>query len=299
MDQPLVSVIMPTYNYASFLPKSIGSVIKQTYPNFELIVIDNFSVDNSAEIAGSFNDKRIHYYKFANKGVIAASRNYGIKKASGDYIAFLDSDDSWYPDKLMAVTQYFKDHPDCEIVCHDENWVYLSQNGRIERATYGPKASYDILLFDGNKLSTSAVVVKKSQLDKVGLFLEDQKFTGTEDYELWLRFAQKGPIHFTHEVLGECSVHNFSFSQNVEHQTQSHLNTVRRHFDGYVPKKFYHYFLFRLREAEIYRQAARDLIKLGKAKEARPYIIKSWRLNPWSVKAYYSLFKILRRQHGA
>src|SRR3989304_8476363 len=100
MKQPLVSVIMPTYNHARFIGEAIGSVLNQTYPNLELIIIDNYSEDNTEEIVSSYKNQRVKYFKFRNHGVIAASRNYGMRHAQGDYIAFLDSDDLWEPTKI-------------------------------------------------------------------------------------------------------------------------------------------------------------------------------------------------------
>ena len=106
VKQPLVSVIMPTYNHAKFIGKAIGSVLNQTHKNLELIIIDNYSVDNTEEIVKSFNDHRIKYIKFMNNGVIAASRNNGLKIAKGEWVCFLDSDDWWYPKKLETVQEY-------------------------------------------------------------------------------------------------------------------------------------------------------------------------------------------------
>ena len=100
MSTNLVSVVMPTYNHAEFLSEAIESVLNQSYSQLELIVIDNFSEDDTKNIVKSFQDARIQYFKFANEGVIAASRNYGIKQAKGKYLAFIDSDDVWLKEKL-------------------------------------------------------------------------------------------------------------------------------------------------------------------------------------------------------
>ena len=97
---PVVSVIIPTYNRASDLKRALNSVQEQTFVNWEALVVDNNSEDNTDEIVIGFNDPRIKLFKINNDGVIAASRNKGIKEASGEYIAFLDSDDWWAPNKL-------------------------------------------------------------------------------------------------------------------------------------------------------------------------------------------------------
>ena len=111
MAQPLVSVVMPTYNHAQFIKEAIESVLSQSYRNMELIVIDNYSQDNTRQIVESFGDPRIKYHQFANNGIIAASRNYGITQAQGEYVAFIDSDDVWFGDKLKL---------QMEALCEDE-----------------------------------------------------------------------------------------------------------------------------------------------------------------------------------
>ncbi len=93
----LVSVVIPTYNHARFLGRALQSVMDQTYKNWEVIIIDNHSQDNTDEIVEAFKDPRITLLKIHNNGVIAASRNMGIRAAKGEWIAFLDSDDHWYP----------------------------------------------------------------------------------------------------------------------------------------------------------------------------------------------------------
>ena len=100
-----VSIILPTYNRASsFLKEAIDSVINQSYMNWELIVIDNNSTDNTIDLVESYKSNKIFIYQINNNGVIAKSRNLGIEKSSGDYVAFLDSDDFWYKNKLQKVT---------------------------------------------------------------------------------------------------------------------------------------------------------------------------------------------------
>ena len=106
-EQPLVSVIMPTYNHAKFIAKAIESVLSQTSQNLELIIIDNYSEDDTGEIVASCEDDRIIYLKFRNNGIIAASRNHGIKHSHGEYIAFLDSDDLWHKQKLEKQLPHF------------------------------------------------------------------------------------------------------------------------------------------------------------------------------------------------
>ena len=103
--KPYVSVVIPTFNHAKFLKKALDSVVAQTFQNWEAVVVNNFSTDNTIEVVNSFADPRIKLFNFSNNGVIAASRNHGLKEAAGDFIAFLDSDDVWYPNKLQKCVE--------------------------------------------------------------------------------------------------------------------------------------------------------------------------------------------------
>ena len=105
---PLISVVMPTYNQIEYLKKSIQSVIDQSYKNWEIIVVDNESTDGTYAYLKSVENKSIKIYSIKNYGVIAASRNLGIKHSCGDLIAFLDSDDIWYQHKLQKVVDYYE-----------------------------------------------------------------------------------------------------------------------------------------------------------------------------------------------
>lgn len=212
---PLVSVVIPTYNHAYFLGRALQSVLDQTYTNWEAIIVDNHSLDNTDEIVRSFEDPRITLLKIHNNGVIAASRNMGIRAAKGEWIAFLDSDDLWYPTKLELCLQKIASGYD--LVCHGEIWV-SEQGGvkKLRKVLYGPeaRATFHKLLFEGNCISTSAVVVNRRSLEAVGGFDESQDLITAEDYHLWLKLAQAGArIGFLHEILGEYTIHAVNASK--------------------------------------------------------------------------------------
>ena len=97
---PLVSIVIPTYNHAPLLHRAIESIRAQTFTHWKAIIVNNFSTDDTVSVVESFSDNRIQLIDFANNGVIAASRNKGIELADGTYVAFLDSDDTWFPEKL-------------------------------------------------------------------------------------------------------------------------------------------------------------------------------------------------------
>ena len=187
----LVSVVIPTYNRASDLKRALKSVLYQTYFNWEVLVIDNYSTDGTNELISEINDVRIKLFKIKNKGVIAASRNLGIRLSSGEYIAFLDSDDFWLPKKLKISLKYLKQGAD--IVYHD---LYLFKGKKqkffIRKAKTRVLTTpvYDNLIAKGNALNTSSVVVKRDLLFKINLFSEDKDLVAMEDYDAWLKISQ-------------------------------------------------------------------------------------------------------------
>lgn len=226
---PLVSVIIPTYNHGHFLGRALQSVLDQTYTNWEAIVIDNCSEDNTDEVVQGFEDPRITLLKIHNSGVIAASRNKGIYAAKGEWVAFLDSDDVWYPKKLELCLQ--KAESGYGLVCHGEVWVSLQNGARqLREVFYGPEtnATFNKLLFEANCISTSAVIVRAHHLSKVAGFDESITIITAEDYHLWLKLAQSGvAIGFLQEILGEYTVHE----GNASKAALRNMQAVRAVFD--------------------------------------------------------------------
>jgi len=188
---PLISIVIPTYNHASFLGRALKSVTDQTYINWEVIVIDNHSSDNTNEVMESFIDPRIRYLKIHNNGVIAASRNMGIRAANGEWIAFLDSDDWWTEDKLKVCFNAINDKVD--FVYHHLKMVsdkprYL-RRGLMKTPQLTVPVIMDLVL-NGNKIINSSVVVRKKLLLEIGGINEDVKVIASEDYDTWLRIAK-------------------------------------------------------------------------------------------------------------
>jgi len=187
---PLVSVVIPTYNHAHFLGRAIQSVLDQTYKNWEAIVIDNHSTDNTDEVLRKFTDERIRALKIHNNGVIAASRNMGIQAARGEWIAFLDSDDWWKSQKLEVCLRKVKKRVD--LVYHSLEIVneFSGDEGvRVNGCWQLKKPVIIDLLLNGNTISNSSVMVRKKVLDTIGEIDENIYMVGAEDYNTWLRIA--------------------------------------------------------------------------------------------------------------
>ncbi len=210
----LISVVIPTYNHAKFLKRALQSVLDQTYRNWEALVVDNHSQDNTGEVLQAIIDPRITTYQIHNSGVIAGSRNLGISKARGDWVAFLDSDDLWYPDRLETVMAAIL-QDDCDVICNDE-FMVNQDSGQRSVLSYGLHGSdsYRELLLGGNQLSTSATVVRRDFLLRHGLqFDEAREFITVEDYSLWLELAHAGArFRFISRELGEFSIHDANTS---------------------------------------------------------------------------------------
>jgi glycosyltransferase involved in cell wall biosynthesis len=188
---PLVSIIIPTYNRAEDLKRALQSVFDQTFTNWEVVVVDNHSVDDTDSLIKSFNNQKIKLFKIHNRGIISASRNLGLKHALGEYIAFLDSDDWWLPKKLEESIKYMIQGAD--IVYHDLFYVTKSDQRFNWRRVRGRKLKspvfYD-LLESGNALPNSSVVVRKKLLNEIKGLSEDKDMVSSEDYDAWLRIAR-------------------------------------------------------------------------------------------------------------
>lgn len=272
---PLVSVVIPTYNRAHFLGRALQSVLDQTYTNWEAIVIDNHSLDNTDEVVRSFKDSRITLLKIHNNGVIAASRNTGIRAAKGEWVAFLDSDDLWYPKKLELCLQKIASGYD--LVCHGEVWV-SEQDGTRRKVHYGPeaRATFHKLLFEGNCISTSAVVVGRQFLNTVGAFDESQDMITAEDYHLWLKLAQAGTrIGFVRDILGEYTIHSGNDSKAVLRNMQAVRAVFEKVYAGLEVHPMKMRIQARRRRAIIDYSGARGL-------QSNKEHMKAWR---WFLKA--------------
>ena len=195
--KPRVSVIIPTYNRGWIIKEAIDSVLAQEFKDFELIVVDDGSTDNTLEILDSFQCN-IKVLRQSNTGVSAA-RNRGIATASGHFIAFLDSDDLWLPKKLARQVDFFSSNPDAYICQTEEIW--LRNNVRVN-----PKKRHKKpwgMIFEPSLalclVSPSAVMIRRSLFEKVGGF--DETLPACEDYDLWLRISCRYPVYLIETPL--------------------------------------------------------------------------------------------------
>jgi len=194
---PKFSVVIPTYNRTATIGRAIESALAQTYPHVEVILVNDGSTDHTEDVIQRYYD-RINYISRPNRGS-ASARNRGISEATGNYIAFLDSDDSWYPEKLERVTAAIHEHPEAGLFFSDSN--VLDRNGRlmwVHRCPHIIGNAYQAFL-ESDFVSTSAVVVRRSCFDVVGMFSES--LTGCEDWDMWIRLSRQFPCVHIPEVL--------------------------------------------------------------------------------------------------
>jgi glycosyltransferase involved in cell wall biosynthesis len=202
-DSPLVSVIIPTYRRSATIRRAIESVIAQSYPFWEIIVVERYPSDGTDDLLAAYSSYScIKYFlvchDFSRVGAIAYQRNLGISCSRGDYLAFLDSDDWWHPDKLSICVSHLAS--DCDILCHSQYAVpmgsslSLFKRNRIINNTnyFNYPTFFSGLIAQGNDIATSSVIVSRKSVEEVGGFSVDIELFAGEDYELWLKLAQHG-----------------------------------------------------------------------------------------------------------
>ena len=201
MNNPLFSIIIPTYNRAALLKRCLDSVVAQTYKTWEAIVVDNYSEDNTEEIVQSYNDERISYIKLHNNGIIAASRNKALDIAKGDWVAFLDSDDCWLPNKLLFILPYLDSY---DLVYHGYRQNIPKKNfwNRRERYFYSIKeVRVGYVLQRGDPINPSCTAVRRSSIGDTR-FSEDPALVAVEDYDFFLQLIEKKiRIKHLHKIL--------------------------------------------------------------------------------------------------
>lgn len=269
--KPLVSAVIPTFNRGWSICRAVESVLYQDYPHIETIVVDDGSNDDTAEKLLPYTD-RIQVIKQENQGVSAA-RNTGIKRAGGDLIAFLDSDDLWKSDKISTQTAFFVEHPTALICQTEEIWI---RNGRrVNPAKKHKKPSG--MIFEPSLhlclVSPSAVMMKRSLFTDKGGF--DESLPACEDYELWLRIGVDTPVHLI-DYAGTVKHGGHDDQLSQDHSLDRYrIDAIEKLLDSQVLSTQ------QRREAvKVMKQKCRiygnGCIKRGKTEEGRRYLEKAY-----------------------
>ena len=230
---PFFSVIIPTYNKSKELKIAIVSVLLQSFCDFEILVMDDGSTDDTQQVILAINDTRILYEWEKNYGGPARPRNRGIVKAKGEWICFLDHDDAWLPDKLEVCYQHINESVD--LIYHNLKIIgrptSFFKNNIIKSRQLSTPVIIDLLIND-NPISNSSVVVRKKILDKIGLINEDLEMMASEDYNTWLRIAFiTENFLYIPIVLGLYSVNDSNMSSRdmsgpVEYARKDYLHLI-------------------------------------------------------------------------
>lgn len=212
------SIIIPVFNKEKFVGNTLKSVLSQTFTDYEIIIVNDGSTDQSEAVIQSFSDKRIRYFSKENEGV-AIARNFGIDQAKSEFVCFLDADDFWYPNLLETFHLYAKKLPEqkvlaCAIEIETQNKTFAAHY------SISPKADFEVVdFFEASQkecvLWTSSVVIHKSVFETVGNF--DTKIKKGEDTELWIRIGLQYPIVFIWEILARYVYDSKSVSRNLNY----------------------------------------------------------------------------------
>jgi glycosyltransferase involved in cell wall biosynthesis len=216
-QSPVVSVIIPAFNSARYLPRALDSALGQTYSPAEVIVVDDGSTDDTLGVLAPYRD-RIRYVRQANRKLPGA-RNTGIRQARGELIAFLDADDWWWPDKLERQAVLFRERPQVGVVHSGFVFYDESIDQYLPSDHFHPVLAHELVgncyvrLIDGNAINVCTAVVRRECFEKVGLFNESLVW-GLEDYDLWFRIARYYEFAYVPQVLAAYRRHGANMSSH-------------------------------------------------------------------------------------
>lgn len=286
---PLVSVILPTYNCANFLPDSIRSILLQTCDSYEIIVVDDGSTDDTKAVLYPFM-QRIKYINLGQNKGPSTARNIGIQSAKGKYVAFIDADDLWLPEKLQTDIEYFEMYPEVNLVYSKHIGIdekgYVHSRGSKRRL---PSGNIFIQLFSNqNFITTSTVVVQKEVFKTVGLF--DERLSCCEDWDLWLRIAFCFKIMGINKYLVKYRHNPRSLTKNSANILEHQKLVINKIYDEYhsnengITKQQY-----KKRLALHYAKVGRYYLRIGNKNYAHDNFRLSLKYNPLNIRTirYY------------
>jgi glycosyltransferase involved in cell wall biosynthesis len=219
---PEVSVIIPTYNRSKSIGKTIKSVLNQNYTDFEIIIVDDNSSDNTENVIKSYSNNYscIQYIKHnENKGAPAA-RNTGIENSKGKYIALLDDDDEWFPDKLTKQVQMIKQLPDDVGLVYCGNEDVDENSNEISIKCSQKRGDVFYLLLEKNFIGSPTNLIRKECFDKIGFC--DVNLKSCQDWDLWLRISKHYKVDYIPEILARRNISDISISTNIDSVLRGH-----------------------------------------------------------------------------
>ena len=272
---PRVSFIIPTFNRRDYLPIALDSVLAQTYTDYEIVIIDDGSTDDTRDILFPY-EQRIRYFYQQNSG-IAAARNRGIEESRGMYLALLDSDDYWLPGKLACQVEGLEKNPQWGMVA--TRCSSISPDGRFRRHNRPGKSGWILIdLFKSNFIRTSSAMITRECLDQVGLF--DTSLPECEEYDLWLRIAHRYPIGFINQSLTVYTDNPHGVSTDSLAGRHVRIKVLEKEYlRERIPPA-----LYRRRMARNYHYLGRHYLRRGQPSEGKKYLRQALQLNPLDLK---------------
>jgi len=275
---PRVSVVIPTYNYARYVPEAIDSVLAQSFEELEVIVVDDGSTDQTAEILRAFGGQ-LRDIRQEHRG-LSAARNTGIRAARGQYVAFLDSDDLWLPDKVSLQVARLDAEPEVGLVYgetlffHDSTPATLTLHSR-----FAPHPSGRILswLVRGNVILSPTPMVRRELFERVGLF--DETLSACEDWDMWIRIARVCEIAYVDRVLAKSRQHQENMSLDSERLMTNGLRVLEKAFAAPDPSQEVHG-LRRMAFGRRYADLGLHRFHTGRYEQARGDLIRAVTLDP-------------------
>jgi glycosyltransferase involved in cell wall biosynthesis len=285
---PLVSVIIPAYNSAAFVLQAVQSALDQTYRNYEVIVVDDGSTDDTKLLLSRFEGQLRYLYQ-ENRG-LSDARNTGLKAAKGDLVCFLDADDLWASNKLELQLAFLQEHPDIALLSgqqekfrdHGSPYTPFSAAENLgENATQTfPMPEAFVKLVRSNFIKVSTVMVRKECFEKAGLF--DTNLTAVEDRDMWLRISAHFSVACFPWVVCKKRLHGLNMSGNRTRQIRLRIQVLEKNralFPALAPSSAWDKQL-----GKLYLRTAYDSLSRDQSKEARRAALRSLRYHP-SIKA--------------
>ncbi|MDE2028537.1 MAG: glycosyltransferase family 2 protein, partial [Candidatus Omnitrophica bacterium] len=227
--EPLVSIIIPAYNAGTLIGQTIESALGQTYKSTEIILVNDGSTDNTRHFIEQYTSKGVMCIHKENGGP-ASARNRGFEASKGDYIAFLDADDIWEPEKLAKQIVCFKSNPAAGLVYTAVN--IIDEHGQFVRSRLPQNLSGMVFneLFQKNHIAASSVMVRRECFTRVGGFDEDPEMISVEDYDLWLRMSALYEVAYINEPLIKYRLLDNSVSKNIARSYLGELKVVKKNY---------------------------------------------------------------------
>ncbi len=228
MRTPLVSIVIPAYNAAAYVRDAVDSALAQTYAEKEVIVVDDGSTDGTAKVLAPYRDAGVIVYIHQENKGLSAARNAGIRAAKGEFVALLDADDIFLPNKIERQAAYLLAHPECGVCYCDIYHFYEEEPDKMLKLDYCYYSGDEVLphLLRMNFINPLSVVLRKSEIDRVGLF--DESYRRSEDWEYWMRLVRHG-VRFEHlpEILAKYRMRKASMSYDWRSEIQRKRMTLR------------------------------------------------------------------------